>query len=94
MGPKGRESNIREGKRCRVGGGGRKLTKVELEEVLSWIQQRRSNMLRVSRKVVVFKAKSIYNEKCSDSEELKARFVANNVWLTKFMKRNNLFMRR
>ena len=32
----------------RVDGGGRKLTDVELEEeVLSWMQQRRSNMLRV-----------------------------------------------
>ena len=84
-----------KGKRFRVDGGGRKLTNVELEEeVLSWIQQRRSNMLRVSRKLVMFKAKSIYNEKCGDNEEFKAGFVASNDWPMKFMKRNNLSMRR
>ena len=83
------------GKRFRVDGGGRKLAHVELEEeVLSWIQQRRSNMLRVSRKLIIFKAKSIYNKKCGDNEELNAGFVANNGWLTKFTKRNNLSMRR
>ena len=38
-----------KGKRFRLDGGRRKLTDVELEEeVLSWIHQRRSNMLRVS----------------------------------------------
>ena len=82
-------------KRFRVDSGGRKLTDVELEEeVLAWIQQRRSNMLRVSRKLIMFKAKSIYNEKCGDNEELKAGFVASNGWPTKFMKRNNLSMQR
>ena len=76
-------------------GGGRKLTDVELEEeVLSLMQQRRSNMLRISRKFIMFKAKSIYSEKCGDNEELKAAFVASNGWLTKFMKRSNLSMQR
>ena len=51
-------------------------------------------MLRVSRELIMFKAKSIYDEKCGDNEELKAGFVASNGWLTKFMKRNNLSMRR
>ena len=51
-------------------------------------------MLRVSRKVIIFKAKSIYDEKWGDNEELKAGFVANNGWLTKFMKRDSLSMRR
>ena len=58
------------------------------------MQQRRSNMLRVSRKLTMFKAKYIYDEKCGDNEELKAGFVASNGWLTKFMERNNLSMRR
>ena len=75
-------------KRSRLDGGGRKLTNVEL----SWIQQRRSNMLCVSVKLIMFKAKSIYDEKFGDNEELKAGFVASNGWLTKFMKRNNLSM--
>ena len=83
------------GKRFRVDGGGQKLTDVELEEeVLSWIQQRRWNMLRASRKLIIFKAKSIYNEKCGDNEELKAGFIASNGWLMKFMKWNSLSMRR
>ena len=51
-------------------------------------------MLCVSRKLIMFKAKSIYDEKFGDNEELKAGFVASNGWLTKFMKRNNLSMRR
>ena len=84
-----------KGKRFRVDGGGRKLTDVELEEeVLSWMQQRRSNMLRVSRKLIMFKARSIYHEKCGDNEELKAAFVASKGWLTKSMKRSNLSMQR
>ena len=82
------------GKRFRVDGGGQKLTDVELEEVLSWIQQRRWNMLRASRKLIIFKAKSIYNEKCGNNEELKAGFVVSNGWLMKFMKWNSLSMRR
>ena len=83
------------GSRFKLDGGGRKLTNVELEEeVLNWIQKRRSDMLRVSIKLIMFKAKYIYNEKCDDNEELKAGFVAKNGWLTKFMKRNNLSIRR
>ena len=39
----------------------------------------------VSRKLIMFKAKSIYDEKFGDNEELKAGFVASNVWLTKFI---------
>ena len=62
--------------------------------MLSWIQQRCSNILRVSRKLIMFKAKSIYDEICGNNEELKAWFVANNSWLTKLMKRKNLSMRR
>ena len=86
---------FRKRKRFRVDVGGRKLTDVELEEeVLCWIQQRRSNMICVSRKLIMFKAKAVYNEKCSKNEELKAGFVGSNGWLTKFMKRNNLSMRR
>ena len=43
-------------KRFRLDGGGRKITDAELEEeVLSWIQQRRSNMLRLSRSLSCLK---------------------------------------
>ena len=83
------------GSRFRLDGGGRRLTDVELEgEVLNWIQKRRSYILRFSIKLIMFKAKYIYNEKCGDNEELKAGFVAKNGWLTKFMKRNNLSIQR
>ena len=82
-------------KRFRLDGGGRKLTDSELEEeVLNWIHERRSNMLRVSRKLIMFKAKSIFDEKCGDDELLKKSFVASNGWLEKFMKRNHLSLRR
>ena len=81
-----------KGKRFRLDGGGRKLRDVEL--VLSWMQQRRLNMLRVFRKLIMFKAKSFYDEKYGQNEELKAGFVNSNGWLTKFKKRNNLSMRR
>ena len=61
------------GKRSRLDGGGQKLTYIELEEEgQSWIQQRRSNILRVSRKLIMFKAQSIYDEICGNNEELKA----------------------
>ena len=43
-------------------------------------------MLQVSRKLIMFKTKSIYDEKCGDNEDLKAGFVTSNGWLTKFMK--------
>ena len=43
---------------------------------------------------MMFKTKSIYDKKCCNNEELKAGFVASNGWLTEFMKRSNLSMRR
>ena len=51
-------------------------------------------MLRVSRKLIRFKAKSIYDEQCGENEELKAGFVASDGWLMKFMNRNSLSLRR
>ena len=84
-----------KGKRFRVEGVGRKLTDNELEdEVLNWIHRRRENMLRVSRKLIIFKTKAIFDEKCGDGEALKERFVASNGWLVKFMKCSHLCLRR
>ena len=51
-------------------------------------------MLRISRKLIMFKAKSIYDEKCTDNKELKVGFVVSNGWLTKFMNWNNLSIQR
>ena len=68
-----------KGKRFRVEGGGRKLTHNELEdEFLNWIHRRRENMLRVSRKLIMFKAKAIFDEKFGGDETLKESFVASN----------------
>ena len=84
-----------KGKRFRVEGRGRKLTDNELEdEVLNWIHRLRENMLCVSRKCIMFKAKAIFHEKCGDDEALKESFVASDGWLVKFMKRNHLSLRR
>ena len=92
--PKGRESNIHESGKIQTWWWWAETYRCWARRSLSWIQQRRSNMLRVSRKFIMFKAKSIYDEKCGDNEELKVGFVASNGWLTKYMKRNNLSMRR
>ena len=56
---------------CRIDSGGKKLTDFKLEEqVLSWIHELRANMLRVSRKIIMFKAKSIYDEKCANNQAI------------------------
>ena len=49
---------------CRLVGGRQKLTDVELEEqLLIWIHKRLAKVPRVSRKTIMFKPKSIYDEK-------------------------------
>ena len=42
----------------------------------------------------MFKAKSVYDERCGENEALKAGFIASNGWLVKFMYRNSLSLRR
>ena len=81
-----------QGKR-RLEGGGRKITDEGLEEqLLEWIHGRRSSGLRVSRKLIMMKAKFLYDETCDESE--KDLFLASNGWLQKFMRRNGLSLRR
>ena len=90
------ENNAKRGcsKRQRLDGGGRKLTDDDLEhELTEWIYSRRENMLRVSRKLIMTKAKSIYDEHHTDPASRTA-FVASRGWLEKFMKRNGLSLRR
>ena len=49
--------------RQRFDGGGRKCIDENLEQdLVHWIYEKRSKMLRVSRKMVMWKAKSIFNE--------------------------------
>ena len=51
-------------------------------------------MIRVSRKLVMFKAKSIYDEKCGNSKAMKNASMASNGWLVKFMSCNNRLLQR
>ena len=74
-------------KRERLEGGGRKLTDNDLEtDLLEWIHERRANMLRVSRKLIMRKAKAIHDEASDGDLSIQGSFVASRGWLDKFMK--------
>ena len=67
--------------------GGVKPMDVQLEnQLVEWIYGRRSNGMRVSRKLIMVKAKSLYDES-SDADE-NEKFVASTGWLNNFMRRN------
>ena len=89
-------SSVNIKKRIRLGGGGRKPLSEEMEEtLLEWIIERRSKMLRVSRKFIRKKAVIIYGDlKCIDPDRFDEKFEATNGWLFKFMKQHNLLLRR
>ena len=75
--------------RQRLDGGGRKVTDEKLDEIiLEWIHNRRANGLRVSRKLIMVKAKYLYDERCQEGEQ--DLFKASDGWLQKFMRRNGL----
>ena len=50
-------------------------------------------MLRVSRKLIMRKAKIIHDES-TDDQAVRDSFVASRGWLEKFLKRNGLSLRR
>ena len=52
------------------------------------------NMLRVSRKLIVEKARKIYGEGVADNPCVKEEFAASWGWLERFMKRNCSSLRR
>ena len=73
-------------------GCGRKPLAPEMEETLfQWIIDRRSNKLRVSRIMIMKKAKILYDEML-DHEASK--FEATRGWLEKFMKHHGLSLRQ
>lgn len=81
-------------KRKRLDGGGRRVTDEEIEEnLLEWIFDRRDKGLRVSRKLITIKAKKFQEEKQKDDPNIKT-LVFSAGWLTQFMKRNGLSIRR
>ena len=78
-------------KRQRLDGAGRKIQSQDMEEeILRRIFERRSKMLRVSRKLIMIKAKAIHDEISGENTALRDSFIASTGWLQKFMKRNNL----
>ena len=51
-------------------------------------------MLGVFRKLIIFKAKCISDEKYGNMEALKDTFIASNAWLKNFIPRKNISLRR
>ena len=54
---------------------------------------KRSKMLHVGRKIIMWKAKSIFNKK-NDYPAIKDLFVASRGWCEKFMRRHGFSLRR
>ena len=84
---------VTDPKKQKLAGRGRKLTNVDLEEsLLAGIYDRHSNAFHVSRKVFMFKVKSMHDEMNLDPAK-EAAFVGSRRYLEKFMKRNGLSCR-
>ena len=80
--------------RKRLDGGGRNCLDAELEEeVACWVYSMRQKMLHVSRKMIMFKAKKIFDDKTTDPASRDA-FVASRGWCEKFMRRHGFSLRR
>ena len=74
--------------RERLDGGGRKCIDEDLEEdLVHWIYEKRSKMLHVSRKMIMWKAKSIFDAKNEDPAT-KDSFAASRGWCETFMRRH------
>ena len=81
--------------RSKLSGGGRKPLSLKLEETLiQWIDSRRAIGLRVSCKLIMKKAEITYRSIKADNNEDFEEFKASRGWLTRFMKRNGLSLRR
>ena len=78
----------------RLSGGGCKPKDVGLEkELMEWITQRRTAKLRVSRKLIMFKARRLHEERVGEDAADKNVFVASRGWLMNFMRRFGLSLR-
>ena len=86
------QSKTKGDKRARLDGGGRRPELLEMEEeLMTWVLERRSNRLHVSRKLIMQKALSFKEDPRFDVDR---SFVASRGWLEKFMQRNGLSLRR
>ena len=63
------------------------------DKVAGWVISRRANGLRVSRKMVMVKARSMYTELTRDKEDVP-KFIASQDWCQSFMRRHNFANRR
>ena len=80
-------------KNKRLEGSGRKPLGLQLEnQLVEWIYDRRSNGLRVLRKLILAKGKYFYEIDCDESE--KSLFVASNGWVNNFMHGNGFSLHR
>ena len=76
-------------------GGSRKLTENDFKtDLLEWIHEHRANMLGVSRKLIMRKAKATHDEVSDGGLSVQRSFVASRGWLDKFLKRNGLSLKR
>ena len=74
--------------RKRLDGGGRNCLDAELEEeVACWVYSMRQKIFHVGRKMIMFKAKKIFDDKTTDPASRDA-FVARRGWCEKFMRRH------
>ena len=77
----------------RLKGAGRKVAhKAMEEELIRWYKEQTSNGLLVSRRLVMEKARMLYDEMCDD-ESKKGQFFASAGWLQKFQQRYGLSFR-
>ena len=79
-----------------LGGGSKPLSAILEERIMDWIKIRRASGLRVSRKLIMKEAYIYYIRKMSTSERVleNEEFRTSRGWLGKFMRRNNLSLRR
>ena len=80
--------------RKRLDGAGRNCLDAEIEEeVACWVYSMRQKMLQVSRKMIMFKAKKIFDDKTTDPTSRDA-FVASRGWCEKPMRRHGLSLQQ
>ena len=85
--------NIVKVNRKRLNGGGRNSLDAESEEeVACWVYGMRQKKLHVSQKMIMFKAKKIFDDKTTDPASRDA-FIASRGWCEKIMRCHGFSLR-